>query len=301
MSHMYFPKGKQLALGLADGSGSVPAGTPKIAALRLDGSLTDTYVQTVTNVTGTNPQTMTSALGATVANSDILVVSGVVGRVGANGTFRGQNFDGTHFIPLTMKGNVAKGSGTYTSGGCALNITKLQYLADIDGCIVGTPVALANVTFVNGVLKSDNPTLTVPAGVVSGYVVYVDTGSGATSPLIFFSDGRMLLQVCRQESASSTQVCVAVQEGPLAASVAMDFTGAGTAQTITTSASSSAGLFVPMSVNAISGTAAAGDQADVPWTGSAFPVTVGAGGGSLVITLDTGASYTGEPAGFGEI
>jgi hypothetical protein len=301
MSHMFFPKGKALAVGLECGSGSVPSGTLKIAALRLDGTLTDTYVQAVTNVTGSNPQSITSAIGATVTTGDKVVVLGVVGRIGANGSWRATNVDGTHFIPTTMAGQVAKGTGTYTSGGCAINITKAQYFADIDGCVVGTPVALTGSTFTNGVLDAADPTVNVPAGVVSGYVVYLDTGNAATSPLIYFSDGRMLLQIGRTEAASATQISVPALEGPLESGVGMDFTGSGTAQIITTSASVSAGQFAAITVNALSSSASRGDQADVPWTNSVFPLTMGGGGGNLVITLDPGTNYTGEPQGFGEI
>ena len=188
MSHMFFPKGKQLAIGLADGSGSVPSGTVKIAALRLDGSVTDTYAQTVTGATAANPIVLTTALGNVTTVGDRVVVSGVGGTLGANGTYRVSARDATHVTLNTLTGVAAAGSGSYTSGGFALNMTKLQYYADIDGCVVGTPVALSSLTFVDGVLGAANPTLTVPAGVVSGYVVYVDTGTPATSPLIYFSD-----------------------------------------------------------------------------------------------------------------
>lgn len=107
MASVFYPKGKELALGLLCGSGTKPTGTLKAA-------LVDT--------------------------------------------------------------------GTYTYSAAH------QYYSSVTG-VVGTPVAIGSPTFTSGVLDGADVTVTAVTGnTVEAIVVYLDTGSAATSPLVAYID-----------------------------------------------------------------------------------------------------------------
>ncbi len=56
--------------------------------------------------------------------------------------------------------------------------------------VVGTPVTLSNKSVVNGIFDADDATFSAVSGnSVEAVVIYKDTGSAATSPLIIFIDG----------------------------------------------------------------------------------------------------------------
>ena len=60
---------------------------------------------------------------------------------------------------------------------------------DIAAAIVGTPVALASKTTTAGAFDSADPTWSAVTGdVCEAIIIYKDTGSAATSPLIAFYD-----------------------------------------------------------------------------------------------------------------
>lgn len=63
-----------------------------------------------------------------------------------------------------------------------------QFYSSVSG-VVGTPVALASKTFTNGVFDAADPTFSAVTGVTAeAIIVYVDTGSAATSPLVAYYD-----------------------------------------------------------------------------------------------------------------
>lgn len=90
------------------------------------------------------------------------------------------------------------GSGTKPTGtlkAAIVDTNDVPYNAahdnydDISAGVVGTPVAITNPTFTNGVLDGDNVTWASVTGDVSeAVVVYLDTGTASTSPLICFID-----------------------------------------------------------------------------------------------------------------
>lgn len=64
-----------------------------------------------------------------------------------------------------------------------------DYYDDISAAVVGTPVAIANPTYVLGVLDGDDVTwATVTGDPCEAVVVYLDTGTASTSPLVCFID-----------------------------------------------------------------------------------------------------------------
>lgn len=64
-----------------------------------------------------------------------------------------------------------------------------QYYSSVSASVVGTPQTLANKTYTNGVFDADDVTYTsVTGSQVVSLVIYIDTGSAATSPLVAFID-----------------------------------------------------------------------------------------------------------------
>ena len=107
MASVFYPKGKELALGLLCGSGTKPTGTLKAA-------LVDT--------------------------------------------------------------------GTYTYSAAH------QYYSSVSG-VVGTPVAIGSPTYTNGTLDGGDVTFSAVSGnTAEAIIVYLDTGSAATSPLVIYID-----------------------------------------------------------------------------------------------------------------
>lgn len=73
-------------------------------------------------------------------------------------------------------------TGTYTYSAAH------QYYSSVTG-VVGTPVAIGSPTFTSGVLDGADVTVTAVTGnTVEAIVVYLDTGTGATSPLVAYID-----------------------------------------------------------------------------------------------------------------
>lgn len=73
-------------------------------------------------------------------------------------------------------------TGTYTFSAAH------QFYSSVTG-VVGTPATLASKTITNGVFDAADVTFTAVTGAsVEALVVYKDTGSAATSPLIAFID-----------------------------------------------------------------------------------------------------------------
>lgn len=303
MSHMVLPKAKELMLSLACGSGSLPSGTLKQALLRLDGTLTDTYAQTVTGATTGPPILLTTALGAVTTVGDRVVVSGVAGTIiGPNGTYRAYSgSDSTHVAVRLTNGGNTLGVGSYTAGGMIINLSKLQYLSQIDGCIVGTPVAISS-TFTNGVLNTTaGASVThssVPVGWVHAYIIYLDTGVASTSPVLFFSDCRQHITNMQDVGAGATAMITGPQEGPIPAATVLQWS---MGRDSVVSAQSTPNLeYSSLAVNSLASNIDSGSVCDAPWVGASLPVYISTPG-SIIITPDPGGSYVSEPVGWFEI
>lgn len=64
-----------------------------------------------------------------------------------------------------------------------------QFYSSVSASVVGTPQTIGSKTFTNGVFSGSNVTFTAVTGSqVTQLVIYVDTGSAATSPLVAFFD-----------------------------------------------------------------------------------------------------------------
>ena len=73
-------------------------------------------------------------------------------------------------------------TGTYTYN------SAHEFYSSVSG-VVGTPQTIGTKTFTNGVFDGDNVTFTAVTGnSVEALIIYIDTGSAATSRLIAFID-----------------------------------------------------------------------------------------------------------------
>lgn len=81
----------------------------------------------------------------------------------------------------TVKVALVTAGYTYTSSD--------QFYSSVSASVVGTPQILGTKTFTNGVFDAADVNFTAVTGSqVVSLVVYVDTGSAATSPLVAFID-----------------------------------------------------------------------------------------------------------------
>lgn len=64
-----------------------------------------------------------------------------------------------------------------------------QFYSSVSASVVGTPQTIGSKTFTNGVFDGSDVTFTAVTGSqVTKLVIYIDTGTGSTSPLVAFID-----------------------------------------------------------------------------------------------------------------
>jgi hypothetical protein len=98
---------------------------------------------------------------------------------GTLGTSQGDSID---LLDDTIKVALID-TGTYTFS------QSHEYWSSASSAAVGTPVTLASKTVTDNVFDAADPTFTAVTGTtVEAFVIYKDTGSAATSPLIYFCD-----------------------------------------------------------------------------------------------------------------
>lgn len=285
MSARFFTKGLALAAQVASGDGDDIA-TFKAALIRP--ATGDVGLKIVTAASNATPVVMTSTAHG-FANGDIIIQGGVLGNLAANGTFKVANQAANTYELQTLDGVNVVGSGAYTSGGWAINVSAADFLDDLDACLVGTDQTLASVTFAGGAIDATDPTWTAvadPGAGVTGDVIaviyYKSTGTAATSPLIAVNDGRIRIVCAATAATSATTVAVEKLDGPLASGTALVFSNGITATLTAPAAENDRTL----TVSALSGGIAAGHAADGYTTSAGLPVHPN--GGNISLTLDNG-------------
>jgi hypothetical protein len=276
MSLRFFPPG---LASLANGTIDFDTDTMNIALLDLDGSPTDTAIKAITAASNATPIVVTSTSHG-FANGDIVVIRGVGGNTAANGTWRVANQAANTFELTTATRSTAlnsTGNGAYTSGGCVINLTLGDLFSEIDGAVVGTPVALGSKTVAaaTGALDAADPTFSAFSGDVHAWVIYEASGSN-----LFFNDGRCQVIIAADASSSATTLAVEPIEGTIASGAVIVFSN-GISATLTSQASAGART---LAVSAISGAIAAGHTGDAATLNNGLPLT--AAGNGVTITFD---------------
>lgn len=282
MSNQKFEKGRE---GFADGTLDWDTNTFKYIAL--DAGTADAGIKAVTGATNATPIVLTITANG-FANGDLIVVGGVGGNLAANGTWRVAN-QTTNTVDLvkTTDGGNSTGSGAYTSGGYAICLGPSaagDNLDDFSAARVGTDVTMASPTVTAGVIDSADPTWTALTGAtVEAVAAYKDTGAEATSRMVFLIDGKMQVIVAADAASSATTLWVEPLSAAIPNSTAIVFSNGVTA-TLTAGASQGARS---LTVSALPGAIAAGNTADVTYTGSNFPFTPN--GGNFTVQMDNGS------------
>ncbi len=66
--------------------------------------------------------------------------------------------------------------------------TNDEFLSDLSGDTTGTAVALTSKSITGGVFDADDISYVLGAVTVKGFVIYLHTGTGSTSPLLGYID-----------------------------------------------------------------------------------------------------------------
>ena len=94
-------------------------------------------------------------------------------------------------LQFTANNNLSSGTvkvalvdtGTYTYS------ASDQFYSAVSSAVVGTPQTIGSKTFTNGVLDGSDVTFSSVTGAsVEALVIYIDTGTAATSPLVAYID-----------------------------------------------------------------------------------------------------------------
>lgn len=94
-------------------------------------------------------------------------------------------------LQFTANNNLSSGTvkvalvdtGTYTYS------ASHQFYSSVSSAVVGTPQTIGSKTFTNGVLDGSDVTFSSVTGAsVEALVIYIDTGTAATSPLVAYID-----------------------------------------------------------------------------------------------------------------
>ena len=177
MGNALYDKGRQKFL-----EGGISWNGDTIKALLVD---LDQYALAVTAATNATPIEITTSANHNLATGDRVSVSGVVGNANANGVWIVTVVSATKF---TLNGS--SGSGAYTSGGYVVKLSRDEFLSDIPALArVATSAALTSKTTTFGVADADDATFASVTGAQSeAIVIFKDTGSAGSSPLIAYLD-----------------------------------------------------------------------------------------------------------------
>jgi hypothetical protein len=145
------------------------------------------YGAAITAATNATPIVITSNSHG-LSNGMRVLIHGALGNTAANGVFRVASVTTNTFALTNVDtgANVA-GNGTWTSGGYIVKLDVDEFLSDITaGARVSTSSNLGSKTSTLGVLDAADFSFTSVSGDPSELIVYYkDTGSAATSPLLF--------------------------------------------------------------------------------------------------------------------
>lgn len=147
------------------------------------------YALSVTGATNATPIVITSASHG-LSNGDQVLVFNVGGNTAANAIHLVANQTTNTFELTDLSGTNVAGNGSYTSGGFIIKLSTNEFLSDIPaGGRVATSSALSSVSCTasgNGAVfdAADVTFSAVTGDQVEVIVIYKDTGSASTSPLL---------------------------------------------------------------------------------------------------------------------
>jgi hypothetical protein len=252
---------------------------------------TGAAMKLVTGATNASPVVYTVTANG-FSNNDVVVIGGILGNLSANqiGLVTAQ---ATNTIDLTtLEGGTIAGSGAYTSGGYAFDLTLAQFVSDILGTRIGTDPTVAGTSASKGIANATSPITwsTVPSGNPGQAIFLYDNagGSDSTNHLIAFQDGKVRVITVGDTPAASTTMKVQPLKGQLwdGATGSAPVIAFSNGKTATLNASAAQGA------DSITVTSTANDipdasTAEVTVFGSGLPVTPSGGN----ISFNIGSIY----------
>jgi hypothetical protein len=166
-----------------------------------------------------------------------------------------------------------------------------EFLSDVP--VAGRVASSGNLgtkTFTNGTFDSADPTFTAATGDPSeALILYVDTGTAATSNLMSFIDGRVLVEVAVTEANGATTIRVEDLPAAIASGAVLTrISGTGDA-TLTTTAGAAAGARL-IAVASVTTGPAAGAVYEYLASGTGLPVTPN--GGDILIVVNAAGWFS---------
>lgn len=162
------------------------------------------------------------------------------------------------------------------------NIATDQFWSSVVANVIGTPQTLTSKTNVGGVLDAADPTFTAVPSIATYAVVWKDTGTNSTSPVIGIIDGKVSVTAAALANTGATSIVI----DPLTAALANGSTVVFGGVTATLTALAAVGDRT-LTVSALSGSVAQGTVGTSSSQGGIPTTTTGA---DITITFDNGAN-----------
>jgi len=160
-----------------------------------------------------------------------------------------------------------------------------QFYSDVSGSSLGVSANLSSKTITNGVFDAaDTSVVATATATVGSWIVYQDTGTAGTSPVILFYDGLGVITISAAGSTSAVAVDPLIY--PLAASTVLTRTSGTGATSITLNASTYAVGIRALTASG-SVTTVAGDTYTATISGVNLPYNVN-NGQTVNLTFDNG-------------
>jgi len=221
------------------------------------------------------------------ANNDIVYISGVGGNPAANGLWLVAGATTNTFNITRIDGTNATGSGSYTSGGHALNMgpSISNNWSELSACLVGSKTNLSGEKAAQGVANASTLTFSsVTGNPCQAMALFKDTGTATTSKLIALISGDFIVTAAQTATSGATIIYVDKLPYGIAGSTVLTFSNG---QAATLSATANAGDRT-LTISSLSGSVTQGSVALAPQISSGFPVTPN--GNNIVVTWDTGTN-----------
>jgi hypothetical protein len=257
-------------------------------AALLDLSVTDTHVKAITGVSTATPAVVTVGSTTGWAVDDVVAIYNVGGTLNTNQTFKIKTIpNGTTFTLKTLEDGLdVVGTGTYTSGGVVVNLSKLDIVGDVNACRVGSDATVSSKTQTSGNLGCGAINWAAFTGSFTAMLISeLITDDTDSNPLIWV-DGRIKVTVAAAASTSATSIAVQRLSAPIPNGTVLRFSN-GIAATLTAAAAAGDRT---LTCSALSGGIAVGHEAEPYKTSPGFPGS--SSGSSFSVTFDNNLILT---------
>jgi hypothetical protein len=243
----------------------------------------DTWLKAVTGMSTATPAVATVGSTASMAVDDVVAFYEVGGTLNTNQTFKVKAVvNGTTFSLKTLEDGLdVVGTGTYTSGGFVVNLTKLDNVQDINAGRVGSDATLSSKTQAKGYLGCAAISFAAFTGDFSAMLISeLVTDDTDSNPLIWV-DGRIKVVCAAAAASSATSIAVQRLSAGIPNGTVLRFSN-GVAATLTAAANAGDRT---LTVSALAAGIGAGHEAEPYKTNPGFPGS--SSGSSFSLTFDS--------------